>query len=390
MPFVAFGQLLCVTAYCRYRWHEPRALASLAFGALAILLAVAMYILKPNWLLAVPATTVPVFLGVFGSALSRPVRFLTPVAGLALVLLFLWLPDKLFFQRTTEARVVLPMTLFTIHADIIRASMAGELSSPQLPPQRRAFLQEFLPLLDEEMANARSEKIYYTRLGFDPDYLMYRAKIFPTLRDRFGMSPKDLAVFGKASFLTALRNEPLLYAAKVLRQLDYFWFPDDGTFYRKRIELAALYDYVLSTLPARPDESWNPETRALFQAYLDSARLRLTTPDKLENTKRDRKFLGQVRSVTPWLAGFFFLALLATVLWAPLAAWRLPGLVALVFYAAPAGNALTVAMVHALDNARYRGSYGPLLLFALAAMAVFLGTVLACALVLAYRKTRRA
>jgi hypothetical protein len=73
-----------------------------------------------------------------------------------------------------------------------------------------------------------------------------------------------------------------------------------------------------------------------------------------------------------------------------LAAWRLPGLVALIFYSAPAGNALTVAMVHALDNARYRGSYGPLLLFALAAMAAFSVTVLASAGVLAYRKFRRA
>lgn len=390
MPFVAVGQLLCVVLYCRYRWQQPRAIPSLAAGALAIVIAVAMYILKPNWLLAVPATTLPVFVGMFGSALPRFYRFVTPAAGLLLVILFLWLPDKLLFQRTTETRVVLPMTLFTIHADIIRESMAGELASPQTTPERRAFLQEFLPLLDQEMAAARAEKIYYTRLGFDPDYLMYRAKLFPTLRERNAMSLPDLSAFCKTSFLEALRREPRLYVAKVLRQFDYFYFPDDATFFRKRIEFGPMYRYVLETLPDHPDEKWNAATQAIFQTYLDAAHQRVDTPDKLESSKQDRNFLGDVRAAAPWLVAAFFLALLATLLWRPLAVWRLPGLVALVFYSAPAGNALTVAMVHALDNARYRGSYGPLLLFALAAMLVFSVTILACALVLAYRKSRRA
>lgn len=390
MPFVAFAQLLCVVLYCKYRWNTPRAFPSLVAGALAILLAAAMYILKPNWLLAVPLTTLPIFIGVFGSAIPRIYRFVTPAAGLALVILFLWLPDKLLFQRTTEARVVLPMTLFTIHADIIRESMARELSSPKTPPERQAFLQEFLPLLDGEMANARAEKIYYTRLGFDPDYLMYRAKLFPTLRARNEMTPEDLAVFCKASFLSALRLEPVLYTRKVLRQMEYFCFPDDGTFFRKRMELASLYGYVLSTLPEKPDEKWNPATQAIFQNYLTAAKQETTTPNKLESSKRDRKFLGKVRALAPWLTAAFFLAVTATLLWRPLAALRLPGFVALLFYAAPFGNALTVAMVHALDNNRYRGSYGPLLLFALAAILVFSVTILAWALVLAYRKSRRA
>jgi hypothetical protein len=389
MAFVAFTQLLCIALYCRYRWHTPRALPSVVCGALGILLAVAMYVLKPNWLLAVPATSAPVFFGLFGSALHRKARLAAPAAGFLLAVLLLWLPDKLLFRRTTETRVVLPMTLFTIHADIIRESMAGELDSPKTPPERRAFLQEFLPVLDREMANARAEKIHYTRLGFDPDYLMYRATLFPTLRGN-GLSPAGIADFCTASFLSALRNRPELYAQKVLRQFDYFYFPDDGTFFRKRIGLAALYDYVRGTLPEAPDESWNTPTRRMFQVYLDSVHRRLTTSDKLESRKDDRRFLGQLRGFAPWLVGVFLLALTASLFWRPLAAWRLPGLVALVFYSAPAGNALTVAMVHALDNARYRGSYGSLLLFALAAMAVYVATILATTCFLAYRNSRRA
>lgn len=390
MPFVAFGQLLAITLYCKYRWHEPRPVSAIIAGALSILFAVAMYILKPNWLLAVPATTLPVFLGMFGSGLPRLPRLATPAAGFVLVFLFLWLPDKLLFQRSTATRVVLPMTLFTIHADIIRESMAGELLAPETLAVRRAFLTDFLPVLDREMADAKNEKIYYTRLGFDPDYLMYRAKLFPTLRDNNDMSPEDLAVFCKASFLSALRREPILYARKVLWQMEYFFRPDDGTFFRKRIELDAIYQYVISTLPAAPDAKWNAETQGLFQTYLDAAKARTATTDKLEIQKGARNFLSKNKFLVPWLAVGFILVLVAVLLWKPLAAFRLPGLIVLIFYSAPFGNALTVAMVHALDNSRYRGSYGPLLLFSLAAMLVFFVTVLACTLFLAYRNTRRA
>ncbi len=389
MPFVAFGQLFAITAYCKYRWHDPRPIPAIIAGALSILLAAAMYVLKPNWLLSVPTTTLPVFLGMFGSGLPRLHRFATPAAGFALVFLFLWLPDKLLFQRSTATRVVLPMTLFTIHADIIRESMAGELLAPETPAERRAFLAGFLPALDRDLASAKGEKIYYKRLGFDPDYLMYRATLFPTLRDKNQMSPADLAAFCKGSFLSAVRRQPLLYARKVLWQMEYFFRPDDGTFFRKRIELGGLYQYVVSTLPAAPDEKWNAETRGIFQAYLDAARARTTTTDQLEMGKGPRNFLSKNKTLAPWLAAGFLVVLAACLLGKPLAAFRLPGLVALVFYSAPAGNALTVAMAHALDNSRYRGSYGPLLLFSLAAMAVFFVTVLACALVLAYRNTRR-
>ena len=69
MAFTAFLQLFCIASYCRFRWHEPRPVASLIFGALALPLAYALFVLKPNWLLSVPATTLPIFVGLFGKAI---------------------------------------------------------------------------------------------------------------------------------------------------------------------------------------------------------------------------------------------------------------------------------------------------------------------------------
>ena len=137
MAFTVFFQLFCIASYCRFRWHQPRVIASLLFGAVAMLLAYALFILKPNWLLAMLATTLPVFMGLFGGAIPLKIRLLTPVLGTLLIVLTLILPDKLLFIRTAETRLVLPMTLFTIHADVIQTSLRHELEASEHSEQRR-------------------------------------------------------------------------------------------------------------------------------------------------------------------------------------------------------------------------------------------------------------
>lgn len=379
MAFVALLQLYCVVSFCRARWQVRNAAACIAFGALAIPLAWAMYVLKPNWALAVPATTLPVFLGVFGGG-PRPMRWFPPVLGCLLVVFTLWLPDKLLFIRTAQTRVVLPMTLFTIHADVIREAMSRELQDAQLSPGRRQFLEEFLPELDREMENAVKGKRFYPRIGFDPDYLMYRSSLFPLLTERWKFSKPELAAFCRESFLLGLRRNPLGYAHKVSTQMGYFFLPDDGTFFRKRVEMGPLYNYVLGTLPATPDEKWNPETRNLMQTYTAQVRQMTGTAYELKGVRTFRNLLRMLGSWSPVIEIFFFVSLAACLAWKPLFPLRLPGLAALIIFAAPAGNALTIALVHALDNSRYRGSYGPLLLFALGVMLFFFVVTLSCTL----------
>jgi len=84
-----------------------------------------------------------------------------------------------------------------------------------------------------------------------------------------------------------------------------------------------------------------------------------------------------VRSAAFWIEIGFFLSTASCLLVHSLAQFRLAAFVATIFFLAPAGNAVTIALIHALDNSRYRGSYGPLLLFALAAMLIFVVTTLA-------------
>ena len=377
MAFTAFLQLFCIASYCRFRWHQPKAIASLLFGALALLLAYALFILKPNWLLSVAATTLPVFVGLFGRAIPLSLRLLTPLLGMFLIVSTLILPDKLLFIRTGETRLVLPMTLFTIHADVIQASMRHELEEAEAPEQRRRFLEAFLPVLDREMETARTLASYYPRLGFDPDYLMYRSTVFPFLEREQGMSRQEIASFCQSSFLSGIVSEPFSYARKVFTQLGYFFFPDDGTFFRTRIKMGKLYEYVLTTIPESLDATISQPVREMFDTYRRSAVLQAAQLADLEILGPFRGLLRIVRSAAFWIEIAFLLSATSCLFVPSLAQFRLAALVATIFFLAPAGNAVTIALIHALDNSRYRGSYGPLLLFALATMLVFVATTLA-------------
>ena len=390
MAFIAFLQLYCITTYCKFRWHGPKPMASVVFGALAIPLAYALFVLKPNWLLAVPATTLPIFVGLFGKAFSLRVRLLTPILGLFLVIVTLLLPEKIFFIPMAETRVVLPMTLFTIHADVIRENMGRELATPGTPQEQRRFLEAFLPVFDREMQAARALARYYPRLAFDPDYLMYRSSVFPFLEGTYAMSRKEIAAFCRRSFLSAIWNQPFGYARKVVNQLGYFFFPDDGTFFRARIKMGKLYDYVLTTLPESLDEAISKPVQNLYEIYRQSVIRQAGQPGTLEVFRPFRSFLRAVKVSAFWIEMAFLISLVACLLFGSLARLRLPGFVALMFFLAPGGNALTVALVHALDNSRYRGSYGPLLLFALAGLFLFSLTTLAYAVTIAYRRQHRA
>ena len=310
-------------------------------------------------------------------AIPLKIRLLTPVLGPLLIVLTLILPDKLLFIRTAETRLVLPMTLFTIHADVIQASMRHELEASEHSEQRRRFLEAFLPVLDREMETARTLASYYPRLGFDPDYLMYRATVFPFLEQERGMSRPEIASFCRSSFLSAIASEPFAYARKVFTQLGYFFFPDDGTFFRTRIKMGKLYEYVLTTIPESLEATISQPVREMFDMYRQSAVLQAAQSANLETFAPFRSLLRLVRSAAFWIEIAFFLSAASCLLVPSFAQFRLAAFVATIFFLAPAGNALTIALIHALDNSRYRGSYGPLLLFALAAMIVFVVTTLA-------------
>jgi hypothetical protein len=255
------------------------------------------------------------------------------------------------------------MTLFTIHADVIQEDMQRQFASQATPEDQRRFLGEFLQVFEPEMQTARTLAKYYPRLGFDPDYLMYRSRVFPFLENTHAMSRRQIADFCRTSFLSAIWNQPFGYVRKVFVQLGYFLFPDDATFFRKRIEMGKLYDYVRTTVPDTLDMAFSKPARDLYQTYRENVVARRASPES--------RGLPALRAFSEGPCGGWILYRDCVFR----VARRLPDSQisrpvpasgpdrADVFPWLLAGNALT-ALIHA-SIIRYRGSYGPLLLFAL-------------------------
>jgi hypothetical protein len=129
--------------------------------------------------------------------------------------------------------------------------------------------------------------------------------------------------------------------------------------------------------------------REMFAAYRQSAVLQTAQSANLETLGFFRGLLRVIRAMAFWIQLAFFLSMASCLFVPVLAQFRLAAFVATIFFLAPAGNAVTIALIHALDNSRYRGSYGPLLLFALAAMLVFIATIVTYVVTTYFRRNRR-
>ncbi len=379
MP-VAFAQLACITLFSFFWWTCPRRLPAILFGALAPPLAYALYVLKPNWALAVPLTLLPLgFALVDWQRWALDLRgLLAPVLGGILALACVWLPGKLIFERPDQKRLVLPMTLLTIHADVVLKSLRSS-PLPGLP-------EGTIDLLEKEFEAAKTQNNYYRRLGFDPDYIMYRSSLFPWLERKHGFTREQIASFCTQSYLNAWKTHPVDMMAKIFRQFDYFLRPDEATFTRKRLNLGKFYAHSESLYPRELGQEYSAAVAGPFVVWRDQTTAAVEADTRLQAPRRVHDIRRTFHPLVPWITGIFAVVFVACFFkkeWLPL---RLSGFMTLVFWFAPAGNALTVAVAHALDNSRYRISYGGLLAFACAAMVVFMGDVIIRAVQARFRR----
>jgi len=376
MPFFVYGQLACLLAYCRYRWLKPSSTLALIFGALALFLGYACLLLKPSWLFAFAATVAPVFVGILGSGTSLKSRLLAPAVGITLSLVVLWLPPKLWYLKDSASKTFLPSTLFTVHADLMAKHLAGTISTLPANDPEKVKLETILAHLDKELAVARTIPHNYDKLGFDPDYLYYRSDLLSTVYQQAGGTDEAFRAFCMKQFVSAALHNPVGFAQKTLTQFTYFLFPDAGTLYRFRVNFEKDAQAAVESLEPRYVERYRPEIRDAYLAYLGDLAAVAKNPPKLERRGLARTWSKPFAAWALPLELVFLVAFGVVLFCGRFADLRLGGWATLLLFSAPAANAFTVALVHALDIARYRYSYGGFLLFALTAMAVFVLLVL--------------
>ncbi|MFZ4681094.1 MAG: hypothetical protein ACOYMS_01225 [Terrimicrobiaceae bacterium] len=369
--FFILLQLLCLLAYCRERWVRHRYGVALCYALAAVPLAYANVLLKPSWGLALLVTIAPVFFGILGPRAGLGLRLLTPVAAVGLSVLTLWLPARMLFVRDEMAATRLPLALFTIHAKWILAHYEQKAQSLRPDSAERHFLDRFLPVFREEFAQTMTQKkITYDRLGYDADYLRYRSPIFDWLNSEGGIAGERLNAFCYASYLETWRSQPLGMADKVWGQFRFFLFPQDDDFYKRGTNLQERYRITLEKLPDDLPGS-SDRVAALYAAFREQATQASVRTFKVEPWGPLQKLSLGLAAITPALLLVFLVVLAACLLRPGLSDLRLAGLTALLLYAAPAANALTVSIIHVLDLPRYRLSYAGPFLLALAAVILF-------------------
>ena len=377
MPFFVYAQLFCLAAFCRYRWHQPQPVTSAIFGTLAIFLAYTCTLLKPSWLFAAFPTCLPVFAGlVLGHQIKLPARLAPIVAGVVAVVLLALVPARIPFIVDEGATTIVPKTLFSVHAGLIKDHLQNQLDRLPETNLERPRLKQLVDVLQKEFAVAQKVPGSYEFLGYDPDYLRYRSQMVPALMEYCHGSREEFNTFCKQAYIDTALSNPLGLARKVFVQYLHFLFPKPSTFLRSDMDLWDGCDYSLESLPDSVPSTYAPRAAELLAQY--RAQLEFAKPTAPSLTVAP--VLLQLIKYPAMAALPLEIAFLLALLWVHLhPAWhdlRHPGWLALCILAAPAGNAATVALVHALDIGRYRAGYGGFHFFALAAVAVFLGVVL--------------
>ena len=380
LNFFVYAQLACLMGYCKYRWRTPRSLPSLIFGGLAVFFAFATLALKPSWLFALLTTTAPVWFGLLGRNVPLRVRMGIPALGLALTILLLWLPEKALYIKDSASRTFLPATLLTIHADLIEKDLIRKAAAmPDADPEKQR-VETFLRELQKELRVAETIPHGYEKLGFDPDYLFYHCPFISFVWDYTGQNAESFRSFCLKAYCEAFLHNPLGFGRKIWIQLTHFLFLEPSTFYRHRVDLQKLYRISLGSIKPDLISSYPAEMRALVHDYLAATATLAAAPYELKQRSFARSF---TKSLSFWafpLEIVFVLVFCAGLVVPSWVGLRLGGWATLIIFSAPAANAFTVCVAHALDLARYRYSYGGVLLFSLIAMLVYLLVVFAFAL----------
>jgi len=369
-----YAQLACLVGYCKYRWHTPRELPSLLLGVGALFFAYACFVLKPSWLGASLATSLPVLVGCLGNAISLKTRLSAVSLGILVALLALWMPARKLLIRDAESVTLLPDALFCVHAPLIVNCFEARLATLPVSDPDKAKLSALLGVVKSELNASKHVRGVYEKLGFDPDYLMHNATLTAAIRDYTGDDDQRFSAFCIRSYRDAVAYDPVAYARKVIIQSTYFFFPKPKDFWVDKLDLAKAYKASPESIDPECQSRFHGRVRQMFAQYLADetavAGPELTLGKKLGK----RHFMGLAASILP-VEIVFFAALLGAILWPPLSPLRVSGLAALMLFLAPLSNAMTVCMVHALDIDRYRFTYSGFLMFALAAMAIYMVAV---------------
>ena len=354
-PFFAALSFFFIVRFLLAWRVEKNARAFLGFGVAAVFTAFVLPSLKPSYWLSSIFTTLPVWCALFDRREKGVRRLLLAVLPLAAVWLLLIMPERRSSRGDTSSATFLPESLFSIHALIIREQLAADVAAPDpavpYPPEK---LRATLALLDDGIAAAlRENPGHMASLGYDADYLLYRAPFFTKLAeaDHWALEPR--LGFYRYYYLRTWKKRPGPMLGKVTGQLALFYNLECPAYCNHGFDMAKYYR-IADMLMQQPDE------QARIAAWPPAVAFR----DSLAAIKDRRTEIGMrklLRHATNRLGNCYLPGLLAWLASLPWILWRAErraryGIFAAILavgYAFNFGNNLGIAILHTLEVSRY-------------------------------------
>jgi hypothetical protein len=357
--FIAFSalQLWLELGFIEAAFVTSAMRKALLFAFFAVFNALLLYLIKPEWGLAVFTALLPPVVAFFAGKWRTQLAVTCAGAALAFYGLF-WFPESVFHERYSPEANFLPSLLFCMHANMIRPEIERDLAVNTKPPYRRSLLKIVSSQLDVALHNPPGTREYRS-LGYDPDYILYRAPTLPLIRARLG-SAQAFSQFCFHYYWMAWLHQPTRMAGKILGELHLFYrFNSEVSESQKsKYLLVSHYRSALGDLRDSAGHAPNLANWPPFTDYVQSVQ-------NLSNTVtfiRQQKFLLR-------LYGFinctYLLCLLAVLASAAVAQFLPAGrkinprfkpcplLLAMWLFSFNLGMTLTVSIVHSMKIGRF-------------------------------------
>jgi hypothetical protein len=327
---------------------EGRRTATVIYGIAVVFSSILLGSVKPSFWLTAIVALLPV-----ATLLLRRGWFWQKIAfagGAAMSVALLLLPEHLLIRNKEVGDCFLPTQLFVIHANLIRDQIADDLERGANVPYPRDWLERVHATLSAEIAKSAAWPLYYSTLGFNPDYLMWdETSIVTQLQKEFGNKVPALCAFYRFYYWRIWRQRPFLVVKKIVRQMAIFYALKCPA-YRLRKSLSLTDEYSQSLRRYR--KIWTAYAPAID--FMSRTALLARSAPIVQQSAYIRR-LHQILAAT--YLGLLFIALaLSAVVFVQEERRRCFGwLVALILfvYAYNFTNCLEVAVVHSLGNPRY-------------------------------------
>jgi hypothetical protein len=275
--------------------------------------------------------------------------------GSVLILTALLLPEHLLARGDIDSKMELPTHCFIIHANLIRDQMAVDLKSRAVIPYQRDWVSRVHDSLAAEIIKSAQGK-KYPKLGFDPDYLMFKdTSINMEMRAEFHGDIDRLSAFYYYYYLRVWRYAPDRMLAKIIGQMGVFYSLSCPAYqWPKYRDLPQEYSYAAEFMR-------NHNVGARWAAYQPIAEFMnrtavVATSVAIFRQPRFTRWLAFLLAKTYLVSLVIVLMLSVFSLCFRKMRRALGGIVAviLLLYWYTAANCFEVATIHCLEDPRYQ------------------------------------